>query len=162
MSWFTKKKNNNKVEEVSTLYVPKECEHFWWDSSPYFIFSWNVYYSEANKKREKEKQLGRLVTKIYETYICCKCKQRNDEVLQTIEIEDITRNNALIEIEKQKEEYKNFCKPRAEVEDEINDLIYGIDRNLLQTIALYQPQKVGSVINSNVNIPILDKFLKEN
>lgn len=161
MSWFKKKKEvHSPKEETSILYTSKECEHLWWDSSPYFIFSWNVYCNESNKRKEKERQLGRLIVKIYETYVCCKCRQREDIVLQTIEIEDITRDNALIEIEKIKTEHKDFCKPRAEVEDKINDVLHNIDRELLNTLALYQPKTVGSVISSNIEVPILNKFLK--
>lgn len=161
MSWFKKKKEVHSSEkETSILYTPEKCEHLWWDSSPYFIFSWRAYHDERNWKKEKEKQLGCLTAKIYETYICCKCKERDDTVLQTIEIEDITRDNALIEIEKRKAEYKDFCKPRAEVEDKINDVLHNIDRELLNTLALYQPKAVGSVISSNIEVPILNKFLK--
>ena len=97
MSWFKKKKEvYSPKEETPILYTPKECQHLWWDSSPYFMFSWNAYHNESNKKKEKDKQLGRLTIKIYESYICCKCKQRDDRTLCTTEIEDITRDNALI------------------------------------------------------------------
>jgi hypothetical protein len=161
MSWFKKKKELNDIKtDTSILPDQRKCKHIWWDSDPFFEFSWNVYQNESNRKKNKKEQLGRLRIKIIESYVCCNCGERHNESLQETEIEDITRDQALEEIHKTKEEYKDFCRPRAKVEDEINDLIYKIDRNLLQTLAIYQPYKVGSVINSNVQVPTLEKFLK--
>lgn len=158
MSWFKKKENpKTEFEEIITSIAPKECQHLWWDSSPYFEFNWTSYCNDYNRRRDKKEQLGRLRVEITEAYVCCNCGERHNETLQKVEIDDITRDQALEEISKIKEEYKDFCKSRAKVEDEICDLKYKIDRQLLQTIAVYQPKKVGSVLNTD--IPILEKFL---
>lgn len=160
MGWFKKKQSSViESEEFITSITPKECQHIWWDSSPFFEFNWNAYQSEYNRKKNKTEQLGRLRIEITESYVCCNCGERHNEILQKIEIEDITRDQALEEVHKAKEEYKDFCKPRAKVEDEINDLKYKIDRNLLQTLAIYQPHKIGSIIDNNVQVPTLEKFL---
>ena len=107
MNWFKKKQNPETVlEETIASIIPKECQHIWWDSSPFFEFSWNAYQSEYNRKKDKKEQLGRLRIEITESYVCCNCGERHNEILQKIEIEDITRDQALEEVHKTKEEYK--------------------------------------------------------
>lgn len=160
MAWFNFRKKKEEVKLETSCETPQEqkCSHLWCDFPPYLEFWWTCYYNEFNKKREKERQLGRLKAEIIESYICCKCSERDNKVLHHIEIEDITRNEALGEIEKIKKEYQGFCKPRAEVEDKISDLQHKINRDLLRSLSLYNPAMVGS--NFPNDLPILNKFLK--
>lgn len=156
MNWFKKKKES--VIEIPV--VPKECSHIWCDFSPYMSSFWQVYYNDANRKRKKEEQLGVLKIKIFEPYVCVLCHKREDATLLTKEIKDITRDAALKIISDTQNRYDKFCAPHAEVEDKINDLIHNINREFLERIALYQPEKVGSIINPYEKVPTLSKFLK--
>ena len=160
MAWFNFKKKKEEVKLETSYEPPQEqkCSHLWCDFPPYLEFWWTCYHNEYNKRLAKEKQLGWLSAEITESYVCCKCSERDDKVLYRIKIEDITRNDALVEIDRIKKEHKDFCKPRAEVEDKISDLQHKINRDLLRSLSLYNPAMVGS--NFPNDLPILTKFLK--
>jgi hypothetical protein len=160
MAWFNFRKKKEEVKLETSYETPREqkCSHLWCDFPPYLEFWWTCYRNEYNKRLAKEKQLGWLSAEITESYVCCKCSERDDKVLYRIKIEDITRNDALVEIERIKKDHKDFCKPRAEVEDKISDLQHKINRDLLRSLSLYNPAMVGS--NFPNDLPILNKFLK--
>lgn len=153
MSWFKKK----KIESIPTSIIEpkiKECQHIWCDFSPYIAYEFEYENKEIS-------DFGTLKIIIYEPYVCCNCSKRETIELSKDVYYHIKYKEIKEIIEKKKQEHQNFTKPRARVEDEINDLIHKIDRNLLQTIGVYQPQKLGSTFSSTSQLPILETFLKE-
>lgn len=104
MWFFNKNKNNNSIPFVAPA---EKHEHKWRDFSWYQISKWRDGYYDVY---------------IYEPYVCVTCKERkNVELLH--ECGYCTFKNFNDVIKRILSPYANRLKPRAVVEDEVNDAI---------------------------------------
>jgi hypothetical protein len=105
--WFLKKEY--RTDEKSTNdSTPKTCAHSWKDF-PWYIKS--IYYTDVRE----------LKAEIYEPYVCIYCRQREDKLLEKFERSNVTREQATTIVNETVEQYKDYIKPRAIVEDMIHD-----------------------------------------
>lgn len=109
---------------------PRECDHKWKD------FSWydSTTYYEDNKV---------IRVDIYEPYVCCKCGKRDNRLLERVDIYAENYQEACAKVESFLEKYKDCMKPRAFLEDEINDFQL-VDREYLKFRDIVLGYKKGS------------------
>lgn len=118
MNWFRKKK---QVEPALPPVITKidPCEafgHVWQDFSPYMAHCWNEY--------------GISTIKIIEPYVCLRCHKRKDVELQSVGRYNIDNKSFRNLIGDVYDLYKDIIKPKAIVEDMINDAIL-VDKDKL-------------------------------
>ena len=117
MNWFKKKKQLPPPKEEKVIRSP--CEifgHTWKDFPPYLEY--NYKYGDT------------CSIKIIESYVCICCKKRVDEVIGCRTVTSYSEAKFFKEVAHMKNEYKDFLKPRAIVEDMIHDTIM-VDREKL-------------------------------
>lgn len=83
---------------------------------------------------------------IIEPYVCVWCGNRKNMILQTVSREgDLASEKAMIEATKSLlNTYEDKIRPRAYVEDEINDMQL-VDRDYLRALALLHPEKLNGM-----------------
>ena len=128
-----------KIEEFKPIIVesskPKECGHVWRDFDWYLVSEWHDY---TNRPK-----YGYYRFKIIEPYVCCLCKIRENHVIDREYAENVTEEDFHAKQNEMKEKYKEYLKDRAIVEDQIRDMQKNIDREFLETLSAYFPQKTG-------------------
>ena len=114
MKLFKKKEEPEQIK-------PPECRHKWRDF-PWYIDS--TYYTN-----------GVQVAEVVEPYVCIHCKKRKDVTLDSYRWEHLKNYNQGCDLVSSVEEtYSGKIKPRAEVEDMINDFQL-VDREYLEIAA---------------------------
>lgn len=117
MGIFRKKKQ--ETQETPAPIIRSPCEifgHTWKDFPAYMTMVWDKY--------------GESSITIIEPYVCLCCKQRKDIPLYHFHRYNMTRNTLADMKQQLEQEYASILKPRAIVEDMINDAIY-VDREKL-------------------------------
>ena len=120
MSWGRKKKQEEKPVTIQ----PPKCQHLWKDFPWYFKSVYNQGFYGGNNN---------LSIKIYEPYVCARCKERKDILLEDFSFNDtnLTYEKALKKVEHFEEKYKGHWAERAIVEDMIFDFQM-VDRQALE------------------------------
>ena len=128
-----------KIEESKPIIVepskPRECAHTWRDFDWYLVSKWNTYTNSP--------KYGSYTIKIIEPYVCCLCKKRENHVIDREQADHVTEEDFHAKQNEMKEKYKEYLKDRAIVEDQIRDMQKNIDREFLETLSAYFPQKIG-------------------
>lgn len=102
-------------------------QHMWRDFPPYISFTW-----EGN---------GRGNIEIIEKYVCTLCHKTTTKTLESLKYADYKRDLFFKDLEETQKKYKDFIKPRAIVEDMVNDAIM-VDRQKLKFWdQLHAPEK---------------------
>lgn len=117
MEWFKRKKKPAPMTEFPTL--PHECIM---KDMPWFITT----------EYDGEKRTASY--KIIEPYICITCGKRIDKVLEEHHWANITSDWREQQYEDVRKKYKKYLKPRAIVEDMINNIILVKDAKRLEMI----------------------------
>ena len=133
--WPFKKKLEKSEPIIIETVKPKECGHVWRDFDWYLVSEWHDY---TNRPK-----YGYYRFKIIEPYVCCLCKIRENHVIDREYAENVTEEDFHAKQNEIKEKYKEHLKDRAVVEDQIRDMQKNIDREFLETLSTYFPQKVG-------------------
>ena len=114
LPWMKKKKKTEisptGVEPTFTPPPAKVCKHTWKDFPWYIEGSYSKYPNGSS-----------YTMKVKEPYVCIYCGKREDKVLECIERDNITIQQADEILQSTTEAYAAYCKPRAIVEDMIND-----------------------------------------
>ena len=84
--------------------------------------------------------------KVIEPYVCVWCGHRKNQVLQTVTREGkyATKSEMMNVTQSLMETYQGKIRPRAFVEDEINDMQL-VDRDYLRALALLHPEKLNGM-----------------
>ena len=84
--------------------------------------------------------------RIIEPYVCVWCGDRKNQVLQEIVREgNMASKSEMVEVTKSlMDTYGDKIRPRAFVEDEINDMQL-VDRDYLRALALIHPEKLNGM-----------------
>ena len=117
MGWFKRKKKPVPMTELPAL--PHECIM---KDMPWFITT----------EYDGEKRTASY--KIIEPYICITCGKRIDKVLEEHHWANITSDWREQQYEDVRKRYKKYLKPRAIVEDMINNIILVKDAKRLEMI----------------------------
>lgn len=102
------KKKKIDTESAVVKETPIICNHKWKD------FPWYITGTFAYDKSHWN-------CKIIEPYVCIYCGQRQDKLLQEYDRYNLTMEEADNYLQGVRDEFKDYCKPRAIVEDMIND-----------------------------------------
>lgn len=105
--------DKNKNEERHSTPQSINCQHKFQD------FPW---YLESNMYTGTYTSQNRLVYKLIEPYVCIYCGERRDIVLEQREITGYSKSDMKKMIENVQETYSDRIKPRAIIEDMVNDL----------------------------------------
>ena len=89
---------------------------------------------------------GMFSIRIIEPYVCVWCGDRKNQVLQEIVREgNMASKSEMVEVTKSlMDTYGDKIRPRAFVEDEINDMQL-VDRDYLRALALIHPEKLNGM-----------------
>lgn len=118
--WPFKKKVNEKDNSVEIEFkVPHE--HTWKDMPWYML----TEYSEAKQTASYQ---------IIEPYICITCGERKDVKLEGTHWNGVTVEERKKFFQEVKDRYKDYLKPRAVVEDMINNILLVKDPEYLDTV----------------------------
>ena len=117
MGWFSKKKKENENTTPLSLVVPHT--HTWKDFPWYMIYSWDDEARTADYA-------------IYEPYVCITCGERKDVKLESLAWTSISPDCRRKYFDEIREKYRDYLKPRAIVEDMINNTILVKDINHLR------------------------------
>ena len=112
--------NRKKKISPPIIEAPKH-EHIWKDMPWYMTTEYN------GKERT-------AACKIIEPYICISCGERKDKILEGHSFSNISPDARDQEFEIMYKTYKPYLKPRAVVEDMINDILLVKDAGRLQMI----------------------------
>lgn len=84
--------------------------------------------------------------RIIEPYVCVWCGDRKNQILQeVVRRGDMASKSEMVEIAKSlMDTYGDKIRPRAFVEDEINDMQL-VDRDYLRALALIHPEKLNGM-----------------
>lgn len=84
--------------------------------------------------------------RVVEPYVCVWCGHRKNQVLQTVTREGTyATKSAMMDITQSlMETYQSKIRPRAFVEDEINDMQL-VDRDYLRALSLLHPEKLNGM-----------------
>ena len=121
MSIFGKKKKEQPKEDFKLEIPQLPHEHTWKDMPWYMEYEYNSGKQEANYK-------------IIEPYICITCGERKNVCLEQRQwygIDDEERNKQYNKI---RNRYKKYLKPRAVVEDMINNILLVKDVDYLNMV----------------------------
>ena len=116
--WFFKHKE--KQEDIPVL-PTFEHEHTWKDM-PWYM---EINYNTSNKTASYE---------IIEPYICVTCGERNDKILEKTSWAGISAKARDEEYEKVRKLYSKYLKPKAVVEDMINNILLVKDPGHLEMV----------------------------
>lgn len=133
MGLFNRKKKKEVPAVESPVFISAH-EHTWKDM-PWYM---GVHYSGTNKTAGY---------KIVEPYICVTCGKRKDITLEEEDYSNINAEDREVIFNRVRECYKDYLKPRAIVEDMINNIILVKDPQRLEMLEkmLGSPHKnVGS------------------
>lgn len=119
MGLFRKKKKEDSIFEMPEL----PHVHVWKDM-PWYMETW---YSSSDKQASY---------KIVEPYICILCGERKNKVLEQTEWTHITVNEREKIYSDIRKQYKEYLKPRAIVEDMINNILLVKDPEHLESVEL--------------------------
>lgn len=134
MNWFWKKKKEKeeKDEKIITPEITHQCV---FKDLPWYM---TTYYSEANRTARYE---------IKEPYVCVLCGSRRDVLLEERHWEGITPEQREKFYQRVRSRYKKYLKPRAIVEDMINNIILVKDAqrlNMIEKMYGFPHQNVGT------------------
>lgn len=135
---FKIRKQKQQSEEVSPPKIPHE--HVWKDMP---------WYTKAEHTSNNYQRT--TVFSVIEPYICITCGERKDEVLEQHVWKNVDSSFVKKNINALEEQYKDYLKPKAIVEDMIRDILYVKDPHRLQMVerTLGTPHKnCGSSTNS--------------
>ena len=118
MFWF-KKKKYIKQEDFQLPEIPHE--HTWKDM-PWYM---KVYYNGSYKTAGYE---------IIEPYICVTCGERKNVTLEKEDYSNIGAEEREIIFKRVRNRYKKYLKPRAVVEDMINNILLVKDPGYLNMV----------------------------
>jgi hypothetical protein len=118
MKLFNRKKNRT-VDEFTIPEVPHQ--HVWKDM-PWYM---GVHYNGTNKTAGY---------KIVEPYICITCGERKNITLEEEDYSNISSDERELIFSKVRSRYKKYIKPRAVVEDMINNILLVKDPDYLNTV----------------------------
>ena len=119
MGLFNRKKKEGKAATVEIPAIPHE--HTFKDMPWYMV----VYYNTS------ERTAG---YRIIEPYICITCGERENKTLEEIEWTNIGREEREKEYQRVKNKYRSYLKPRAIIEDMINNILLVKDPNHLDMV----------------------------
>ena len=120
MNIFRKKKKES-VKDIE-LEIPKLPHEHTWKDMPWYM---GTYYNGTNKTAGY---------KIVEPYICITCGERKNVVLEEMDWANINPDDREKEYTAIRKRYKRYLKPRAVVEDMINNILLVKDPNYLDTV----------------------------
>lgn len=115
MFWFKKRANTNS--EIPEL----PHQHVFKDMPWYMEIQYNGEHKTAGYR-------------IIEPYICVTCGERIDKVLEREDWSNITVGDREKYFQKVRNRYKKYLKPRAVVEDMINNILLVKDANRLNMV----------------------------
>ena len=124
MKLFSKNKNSNLTPPPTII---KECNHKYQDF-PWYIES--MYYTDTHNWEAK----------IKEPYVCIYCGKRDDKILETKRRINVTRDQADKYFNDLYDQYKDYVKPRAVIEDMINDMVL-VDQEYLKWYRILRNQE---------------------
>ena len=136
--WNRKKTEATVTPNKDMLYGPDlkkpACAHKYRD------FHW---YIEGEYRAHPP---GMFSIRIIEPYVCVWCGDRKNQVLQEIVREgNMASKSEMVEVTKSlMDTYGDKIRPRAFVEDEINDMQL-VDRDYLRALALIHPEKLNGM-----------------
>lgn len=107
---FWNRKTNITPEPKPITPPPKVCNHAWKDFPWYIIGQYTKYAYTTHYEYN-----------IYEPYVCIYCGERKDVRLEHLERDNISIQEADELLNDAHETYKDYIKPRAIIEDMIND-----------------------------------------
>lgn len=114
LPWM-KKKNKTEISPTganSNLTPPPQiCKHTWKDFPWYIEGRYSKYASGSSN----------YTMEVKEPYVCIYCGKREDKLLERIERDNITLQQADEILQNTTAMYTEYCKPRAVIEDMIND-----------------------------------------
>lgn len=90
--------------------TPKPCQHTWKDFPWYIVGTYTKYPNGSSYQYD-----------VIEPYVCIYCGKRENKTLEHIERTNISIHDADQLLQDAYEQYQDYCKPRAIVEDMIND-----------------------------------------
>ena len=103
---------------------PVTCQHKWKD------FPWYI-----QRDVERDYNSTTYLIRVWQPYVCVKCKERRDESLETVKVQ--TRNARDEYYERMLEDYKDKVLPIAVVEDMVKDEQL-VDREYLRLMDDFQ------------------------
>lgn len=114
---FFKRKNRKQITSSAT-----ECQHLWKD------FPWYIEGEFNDNKSQTEYNIF-----IYEPYVCVKCKERKDIVLNKVYGKGIyaTHEGFKEKFNDLRKKYADYCLDKVIIEDMINDFQM-VDRRALR------------------------------
>lgn len=121
MGIFNKKKKEQPKEDFK-LEIPQLPHEHVWKDMPWYM---GTYYSGTNHTAGY---------KVVEPYICITCGERKNVVLEEMEWSNISSEDREKEYTAVRKRYKRYLKPRAIVEDMINNILLVKDPNYLDTV----------------------------
>ena len=118
MAWGRKKKQKEPIAVQQ-----QECLHLWKDFPWYFKSTYN----------QGDYGVNNLSIKIFEPYVCARCKERKDILLEDFSFNDrnLTYENALKKLAYFEKKYEGHWAEKAVVEDMIFDFQM-VDRQALE------------------------------
>ena len=132
MGLFNRKK---KIEDTKEIIIPELPHTHTWKDMPWYM---NTTYSECDKSANYE---------IYEPYICITCGERKNVLLEERHWKGLTSEQREEFYQKVRARYKKYLKPRAIVEDMINNIILVKDAqrlNMIEKMYGFPHQNVGT------------------
>ena len=134
MAFWAKKNKSPTIETPTIVDTKPVCSHKYRD------FHWYIegeYRAHSPTKFE---------IRIIEPYVCVWCGNRKNQVLQTVTREGqyATKNEMANITQSLIDTYGDKIRPRAFVEDEINDMQL-VDRDYLRALSLIHPEKLNGM-----------------
>jgi hypothetical protein len=120
MGIFSRKKDTS-IPQYEPVFPEIKHEHTWNDMPWYMEISYNT----SNKTASYE---------IIEPYICVTCGERNDKILEKTSWTGISAKARDEEYEKVRKLYSKYLKPKAVVEDMINNILLVKDPEHLEMV----------------------------
>lgn len=116
MWWFNKK---NKVQKQEIIIPPLPHEHTFKDMPWYMVTQYEDMAAEY---------------KIIEPYICLTCGERKNVQLEYRKLTGVTYQEGQAFFDKVEKQYKKYLRPRAVVEDMINNILLVKDSSRLEML----------------------------
>lgn len=112
MGWFSRRKKEIEEASKDTLEIEFKIPHeHTWKDMPWYM---TIMYDGERKTASYS---------IIEPYICIKCGEREDKLLEKNTWQNISPEAREEEYKKVQKRYKDYLKPRAVVEDMINNIL---------------------------------------
>lgn len=124
MGIFNRKKKKTEEEKEFKLEIPAlPHEHVWKDMPWYMVERYNGSQHTAGYS-------------IIEPYICITCGERKNKLLEEIDWSNIDADERQKEFSAIRKRYRKYLKPRAVVEDMINNILLVKDPDYLDTVEI--------------------------